>query len=341
MKTSKPSLAASGAVPVGSETQSDVDTTHNDLNKKIAKRVEALWQDVPYTEVPPMPKHMLVEVANICNHACVFCAYTKMTRPKGVLSKELFSQIAQQAFDLGVREVGLYSGAEPLTVKHIDLYVQIAKRIGFNYVYMTTNGSLGTQAKFRQLIDAGLDSLKFSINGADRQTYKRVHGKDHFDIVIENLKYVSEYRKSSNRQIYLAVSFVETSENEGTFDKLKEMVGEWVDEIFFTVAYNQAGQMEDRPAHTFKKTCAVPFSQVNISREGYLRLCCNDYQNHLAVEDLSKMSLSDAWASASMRDIRRRHMTGDLKGTLCHNCIHGTRETISPLNFELSDLPQI
>jgi sulfatase maturation enzyme AslB (radical SAM superfamily) len=324
-----------------SELRSDIDLKHNDMTKKIAQRVEALWHDVPYTETPPFPRQMLVEVANICNHSCVFCAYSKMTRPKGVLDLELYQRIIQQAFDLGVREIGLYSGAEPLTVKRIADYVDIANRIGFTYIYMTTNGALGNEERFKRLLDAGLDSIKFSINGADRKTYTAVHGKDDFEKVIDNLYFVNNYRKKIERKVYLAVSFVECDENKGGYEKLKQLVGGIVDEIFYTVAYNQAGQMDDRPAHAFKNTCAVPFSQLNVTQEGYLRACCNDYQNYLVTDDLSQITLEDAWTSALMRDFRRRHLEGQLEKTLCHNCINGTRAPVRPINSDLSNLPQI
>ena len=323
------------------QTHSDIDTTHNDLSKRIAQRADTFWADVAYTEAPPVPKEMLVEVANICNHACSFCAYSKMSRQKGILDFDLYKDLIRQAYDLGVREIGLYSGAEPLTVKRIADYVVAAKEVGYTYVYITTNGSLANEGRLKKLVDAGLDSLKFSINGGDRETYLNVHGADDFEKVISNLKFVSNYRKESGRRMYLAASFVECDQNRGAFDKLKEIVGPYVDEVFFTIAYNQAGQMDMQPPHVFKSVCAVPFARLNISQEGYLRLCCNDYQNFLAAEDLRRMTLKDAWHSTLMREMRNRHLSGNLDETLCHNCMKGTRDLIKPINPALSNLPQI
>lgn len=323
------------------ETRSDINLEHNDLRKKIAARVENFWNGVSYVEIPPIPKELLVEVANICNHACVFCAYSKMTRPKGVLDFELFKRLIQEAFDLGTREIGLYSGAEPLTVKRLAEYIAAAKEIGYTYIYVTTNGALATKERLKAIVDAGLDSLKFSINGGDRDVYRLVHGSDDFDKVVANLMYVSDYRKKIGRQMYLSASFVECKENRGSYEKLKALIGPYVDEIFFTIAYNQAGQMDMQPPHVFKNACAVPFSRLTITQEGYLRGCCNDYQNFLAAADLKKVSLKIAWEGQIMRDLRRRHLDGKVQGTLCYNCMNGTRDPIGPINTELSQLPQI
>jgi hypothetical protein len=61
----------------------------------------------------------------------------------------------------------------------------------------------------------------------------------------------------------------------------------------------------------------------------------------LAIEDLSKVSLVDAWAGARFRDLRSRHLNGGLAGTLCHNCIKGCNEPVRPINPALGDWGQI
>ena len=55
---------------------------------------------------------------------------------------------------------------------------------------------LGGPDKFRELLDAGLSSIKFSINGGTREAYLRAHGKDHFDRAVENVRFTNAYRKT-------------------------------------------------------------------------------------------------------------------------------------------------
>ena len=71
--------------------------------------------------------------------------------------------------------------------------------------------------------------------------------------------------------------------------------------------------------------------------EGYLRICCNDYENLLAVVDLNKVkSLRDAYYSKPMREFRQRHLSDNLKGTLCYNCLNNCNEPVKPLNPALT-----
>lgn len=305
-------------------------------------RDRTLVESAVYSETPPFPRIVLVEVSNICNHECTFCAYSEMTRPKGMIDFEAFRRIVRQAFELGARECGLHSGSEPLTCAHLEELIQFLKSIGYEYVYLTTNGTLLTEKKIAAIVDAGIDSIKFSINAGDRETYLSVHGRDHFERVLDNLRLTHKYVVQSRSNVFLAVSFVEIQQNAASFARLEELVRPYVNEIYRTIATNQSGQTPDLPVDPqLPSVCMVPFNQANITREGYLRVCCNDYQNLLAIEDLNVVGLGEAWHGDSARNIRRRHLCGDLQGTLCHNCLNGGSASPAPLNHRLANFPAI
>ena len=56
------------------------------------------------------------------------------------------------------------------------------------YVLFNTNGTLLTERKGRELIDAGLDELRVSLDAAEAQTFKVVRGKDMFDRIVRNVR---------------------------------------------------------------------------------------------------------------------------------------------------------
>ena len=58
---------------------------------------------------------------------------------------------------------------------------------------MTTNGAMADPEKMKKVLDAGLDSIRISINAVDREMYKVLHGKDDFEIVLENIRFMREY----------------------------------------------------------------------------------------------------------------------------------------------------
>lgn len=297
--------------------------------------------DVPYEERPPFPRVMLIEVSNVCNHSCAFCAYSKMTRPHTMMDPDFFKRIMSDAYALGAREVGLHSGAEPFACKNLADFIAVSKSIGFEYIYITTNGSIPNEKKLKAAIDAGLDSIKFSINAGDAETYEKIHGKPHFDRVIDNVRFVSEYRKTLGRELYLGASFIEVAENAQTFDNMERIVAPLVDEVFRVRAGNQSGQMDGEVQSVLPDVCSIPFKQLNITVEGYLRACCNDYQNMLVLEDLNKVDLGAAWHGSHIRDLRLKHMSKKLEGTLCHDCMNGCRTEVKPIRPDLANWGQI
>jgi radical SAM protein with 4Fe4S-binding SPASM domain len=83
--------------------------------------------------------------------------------------------------------------------------------------------------------------------------------------------------------------------------------------------------------------CHLPFNRIHVTQEGYLTLCCVDFQNYLALADLNKMSLAEAWTSERFREMRRRHLADQLTGTLCGRCWKAERCRIEPVVPEYAD----
>src|SRR3989344_274026 len=310
---------------------SEIFSQHKAENSYVGIRLINMIEGAQRIELPSFPRQIQIETTNICNHNCNFCAYITMERPRRHMDPNLFRRLVQEAYDCGAREIGLFAGAEPLTCKWIVDYVYFCREIGYEYMYISTNGSLPNQEKFRQILEAGLSSIKFSVNGGNRETYLEVHGKDHFDRIIDNIKFVSAYRKKVSQKVYLGVSFVGTDKTRHTFQDLIHLLDEYVDEIIYYEASNQSGQMPELPAPTYRD-CSLPFNKLHISREGYLKACCNDYENLLALVDLNHTPLKEAWESNIFREFRRKHINNDLGGTLCANCIRGCHEKPKPLN---------
>ena len=144
-------------------------------------------REVIWSETPPFPKNMMMELTNICNHQCVFCGYSKMKRKRTKCDKALMMDVISKAYALGTRELGFYLVGEPFLCEDIGDYVKKAKDVGYEYIYVTTNGALATVDKVQKLIELGLNSIKFSINAAKAETYKRIHGKDDFEAVKKNV----------------------------------------------------------------------------------------------------------------------------------------------------------
>ncbi len=326
--------------------QYDYDKMGKDVDLMERVRLKKANRDNLYSLEPPFPRsNFLMELSNACNHSCLFCTHQKMKRPVGRLSMEKGFDILQQAYDLGTREVGFYATGEPFIVNELPEYIKKAKEIGYTYVYLTSNGALATPEKIRAVIDAGLDSIKFSINAPTRKLYEFIHGRDDFDTVVDHLKYLHQYREESGRNYKIYVTGILTKYTENLKDKYQVLFGDLCDQIVFKYVYNQGGYMQeidtllrcDQDDEEMRR-CNLPFDAISITQEGYLSIENADYENMLIVADLNKVSLKDGWYGDKMKEMRRRFMENDLAGTICDGCVNHSCRPASPITPECSSI---
>ena len=129
-----------------------------------------------YSINPPFPREITIDINNRCNHTCYFCANNKIEH-YAAIETNLAYDLMKQAYVAGCTDLAFQATGEPFMDKRLTDFVSEGKRIGFDYIYINTNGALATPDKVNPVAQAGLDSIKFSINGASREEYKQVHGQ--------------------------------------------------------------------------------------------------------------------------------------------------------------------
>lgn len=286
-------------------------------------------------------KNLLIETTNYCNNKCLFCANRKMTRKRGFINPRLVKKVLRECYDLGTREVGFYATGEPLINQKLEEYVSLAKKIGYEYIYLTTNGILANKERIEGLFKSGLDSLKFSINAIDRETYKLIHGTDNFDIVLVNLKNAYAIKKEKYKDRKISVSYIMTKYSIEEKKTIKHFFESITDEVAIDMARNQGGLIKEIDylvdnVNNIKAPCFYVFNSINITYEGYITACCMDFQNYLAYADINKHHIEEAWKCNIITELREKHLCNSIKNTLCNNCINGKYKKVKPICEQLA-----
>lgn len=115
-----------------------------------------------------------IEPTNRCNLQCVTCMRNSWDEPLGEMSPATFARIIEALRLLSPPPDVLFGGlGEPLSHPDIVEMVRHTKAFGSS-VELITNGTLLNKALSKQLIDAGLDRLWVSLDGATPESYKDV-----------------------------------------------------------------------------------------------------------------------------------------------------------------------
>jgi MoaA/NifB/PqqE/SkfB family radical SAM enzyme len=115
-----------------------------------------------------------IEPTNRCNLRCRTCIRNSWDEPLGEMNPETFARVVE-----GLRrfspppDVFLGGLGEPLAHPNIVDMVRQAKALG-SLVELITNGTLLSKSLSEQLIDAGLDMLWVSLDGATPESYRDV-----------------------------------------------------------------------------------------------------------------------------------------------------------------------
>ena len=292
-------------------------------------------------ERPPFPRILKIDVCNICNYSCIFCPQAKHVGKKGNIDEELCMKIIEDAYYAGAREICLSSTGEPLLNKKLPEYIRFSKKMGYEYIFFNTNGLLMAEKLGEDLLISGVDSVKFSINGAEKY-YELVHGVDSYQTVIDNLKCFDMLRKNLKSPCKLYVSYVATKYTYDEADKVKTDTEQYCDEIMVMNANNRGGVVDEvdnelylgDDEFSYQFPCSQIFNNAYVTSEGYLVACCQDFENNMVMADLNKMSISDAWNCDRFVAFRGKFLKHEFEGLLCDNCLNGTHNPITPIDYD-------
>jgi MoaA/NifB/PqqE/SkfB family radical SAM enzyme len=266
------------------------------------------------------------DVCTFCNHKCTFCSNSDERTIKYQTSLAEFRKVMQNVMQYVLAdELGLSAKGEVLVNKEFTQIVKAAKEeFGIPYLYISSNGALMDEKKAVELIEAGLDSIKFSINALDRESYENVHKSDDFDVVVANFKTLLQLKKERYPKLKLFLSSVMDSTQEELQRAFEELFGEdfeLIDGIsLYQLTFTPKFEVDTKAKVT--KKCAIPFKELYINSDGTLGLCCKDYFDEVNFGSLLENDFMQVYNSKAFDEIRQMHTTSEFPdGHLCKNCL--------------------
>jgi len=291
-------------------------------------------------EVPLLtPYVVVVEPSGFCNLKCVFCPLNDAEASKGLkrdfLALELYRQILEQIqeFPAPIKILRLIGNGEPLLNKDIVSMVSLAKKAGVaEKVEITTNGTLLNPKLNRDLVHAGLDILKVSVEALREEDFLSIAGcRMDMEKFTENLKDFFGIRNGCQMYIKITNLAIKSEEDRETFFST---YGDFADHIFienispvwpeFNMDFEWSQEM-GRYGHEVKRKeiCAHIFKSIMVCADGMVLPCCADWQRKLALGNIRNERLRSIWNGSKLRDLQRmflRHRREELDP--CCRCLY-------------------
>ena len=306
----------------------------------ITDRIDNITQIPPEYRVSdaPVPRSVKIELTGRCDFKCFFCATGQKLRAQSDMDFRFFERVTTEMHFAGVEELGLFYLGESFLYKRLEDAVRHASGL-FPYVFLTTNGRLAGYERVHGIMKAGLDSLKFSFNWADKRQCRDVTQVDAFDRVVENIRNAALARdrveaETGHRCNVYASSIQYDGDQQEKMGDAVDALRPYLDEHYWLPLYNQAGLTAGargtvpvagnvgrvgaiRPS----LPCWAVFTEGHITFDGKLSACCFDHDGRFDMGDLNEMSFEEAWSSEKFRKLRSAHLAEDVAGTVCESCI--------------------
>ena len=289
------------------------------------------WQK-PILPAPPSVK---ISLDDNCQFRCNFCT-SRLQPEKSEMDWEMFTKLIDELVKEGTKEIGLFYIGEPMLAKRIVDAVKYCKDAGIEYVFITTNGHLAKKDKVKDLMEAGLDSLKFSFNYVDGWQIKAVAGVSPsvFGKIVQNIKDAWQVKQEGGYKcgIYASSIMFDGAQGEAMKETVK-LIENYVDEHYWLPLFSFGGQTDFKepvrgnPGRLDKMREPLPcwsvFREGHITANGDISLCCFDSHNRWVVGNLKTHKFMDAWNSKEAQILRQAHLNKDVTGTACENCAVG------------------
>jgi len=297
-----------------------------------------LFKDVFYRKlhfIPPLPLIAIVELTNHCNAHCAMCDRNTMTRKAGYIDWDLYCAIIDQIARYRIRRVNLNRFGEPLLHPKVVEMVRYAKSKGIKEVSFVTNGMLLDEKKARGLLEAGLDKINISLDGATPETFERIRAGCTYERVTGNLTRLLELRRSKGLQRpYVQIN---TLLMQDSLDELGQLIEKWrplVDEIRLAGAV-QYGNVDLNPLKAREGiqrepiACSELFWKMIFFWNGDVSVCCEDIDGKLTVGNIRNRTIPELWKSEKYRKLRACHFRHDFSSLpVCAACDLSNRRMV-------------
>ena len=308
-----------------------------------------------FTETPPAPKSVKIEISGRCNYSCKFCALrTRDKQPTADMDFNVFKRITADMRASGVEEIGVFFLGESLTNPNLtaDCIEYLKKELQMPYVFLTSNASLATEKVLHRLMSAGLDSLKWSVNAADVGQFKEIMAVKPklFWNALSNIRLAKEIRDNEgyNTKLYASSIRYDGEQLNKMQALLDEYVLPYVDQHYWLPLYSMAmrsSELKEKLGYTpmhgnsgrYDTQTGLPtrdplpcwsaFTEGHVRCDGHLSACCFGSDDRFDVGDLTKQSFMEAWNGKPLRDLRRAQINTKefgpdaLKGSPCEVCV--------------------
>lgn len=306
------------------------------------------------------PNVFNVETTNACNMKCIMCPRTnKMIRSIQHMDMALFEKIIKQIIPYTKEELDpfhafvqdaysifpqmknenafyfytvahsltLHGYGEPLLDPYIVGRVALCTKYGIPTYFSCVPANIDVPTII-DLMQAGLGTIKFSIDALSDKGQKRIRGEmNDFTISYKKIKDLLAFKRGHPEiNTKIVVTMIALGDDEAHKREQEKFMSLWDADVFAYVKsqdnrwhYEEDNEMACN-SHYEEQYCEYPWTSLTVMVDGSVVPCTQDYNCEMTFGNAKEESLKDIWGSAAYQAFRRWHVTGEFPKN--HKCMY-------------------
>lgn len=237
------------------------------------------------------PYYIQIETNIACNATCPFCPQNEVKRRPATMRDDIWRKIVDETRGLGITYRPFLIN-EPLTDKRMGEIMRYIREDPTAKIELNTNGALMTEDMAREILEAGIDVIRFSIDGFSEETYSRARPGIHYDQVVERtVDFIARARRNGGAG-RIEVRMIDMASNKHEQEPFKEFWAGHGAIPVITMLYRWPWEPGVR---------SVPLPCIKILREmffyvdGRATLCCWDTHERAVIGDVATTHVLEIW----------------------------------------------
>ncbi len=268
---------------------------------------------------------------NYCIHALSQDALDAKEFKKTIMTFETFKKAIDdiKEYDSKLKAIIFAGHGEPLLHKDIAKMVQYAKEADVaERIEIVTNASLLNNNMSDNLIKAGVDRLKISIQGTTAEKYKEVADYElDYKQFLMNLKYFKEHKKHTEVYIKIIDIALDDKEDEQKFKEMFTPVSDILD-IEYAIpfikeidsgTYNKEFDRNKQGNNQKSKVCSMPFYMQVVVPNGDILPCCST-DVPCVLGNLHNDSIKNIWNNQMTYNFFKLMLIDKNQNAICKEC---------------------
>ena len=262
--------------------------------------------------VGEFPPCLQIEPTSVCNFRCIMCYQSDKSfsnKSNGFMSNmslDLYKKVIDEV-EGKVEAITLASRGEPTLNKDFKKMLNYSNK-KFLALKINTNASMLDENMIHAILSTDIQSIIFSVDAADKETYEKIRVNGKFDKIMKNLKLFSQIRKDhySKSKHIVKMSGVKISKNQ-SMKSMERQFQKLADVIAF-VNYSPWESAYDNEPNDLKHACKELWTRMFVWADGKVNPCDYDYKSVLSKWNAKDTSISDIWNSREYNDLRQKHL---------------------------------